>query len=163
MYKQNPFHNFEHASHVTMSVVLLDNYSPKAKIRPSKRVKQIVAPRPHLWYHVGSIDAVCLCFAASFDVDHPGVPNTQLVKENAISPPRRYEEKSVAEQFGGSGLELCSWTNSFSDLRHLVFHGQEMRRFRQLVVNSVATDIVWTRTSRLSATGRWERPFRKVP
>jgi hypothetical protein len=45
--------------------------------------------------------------------------------------------KSVAEQ---NSVDLA-WNlfmdEQFGDLRHLVLHGQEMRRFRQLVVNSV--------------------------
>jgi Adenylate and Guanylate cyclase catalytic domain/3'5'-cyclic nucleotide phosphodiesterase len=87
MYPENPFHNFEHASHVTMSV--------------SKLMARIVAPDQlsieelegdtmalKLHDHTYGITSdplthfACVFSALIHDVDHPGVPNAQLVKEN---------------------------------------------------------------------------------
>jgi hypothetical protein len=39
-------------------------------------------PRSHVRYHVGPAHAVCLHLQLIHDVDHVGVPNTQLIKEN---------------------------------------------------------------------------------
>jgi hypothetical protein len=88
-------------------------------------------------------------FAAHHDVDHPGVPNTQLVKE------RQYRHRVYQERGRAESVDLA-WNlfmdEQFSDLRHtLCSTDEEMRRFRQLVNTVMATDI-WTRTSRLSAT-----------
>jgi hypothetical protein len=77
----------------------------KRQLRPSKRAKHaVVAPRPHLRYHVGPLTQFACVFAAHHDVDHPGVPNAQLVKNATIAA--AYEGKSVAEQNCGPGLEL---------------------------------------------------------
>jgi 3'5'-cyclic nucleotide phosphodiesterase len=77
------------------------------------------------------------------DVDHTGVTNGQLVKENdpvAVM----YKNRSVAEQ---NSVELA-WSllmgDQFSDLRRVIYVNEnEYRRFRELVVNTVlATDIM---------------------
>ena len=102
MYQDNPFHNFEHASHVTMSVV--------------KLLSRIVAPTDEV-FQVQSKDSVassmhdhtygitsdpltqfaCVLSALIHDADHPGVPNAQLVKEgNNLAT--FYQNQSVAEQ-----------------------------------------------------------------
>jgi hypothetical protein len=99
MYRDNPFHNFEHASHVTMSV--------------SKLLSRIVAPTDIdfvsssksqvLHDHTYGITSdpltqfCCVLSALIHDVDHSGVPNTQLVKENKTMA-AYYKGRSVAEQ-----------------------------------------------------------------
>ncbi len=77
------------------------------------------------------------------DVDHMGVPNIQLVKEN--DPVAQvYCNKSVAEQ---NSIDLA-WEllmeSRFDNLRRQIYTTEpEFKRFRQLVVNSVlATDIM---------------------
>ena len=69
------------------------------------------------------------------DVDHTGVPNTQLVKEHQ-SIAAVYRNQSIAEQ---NSVDL-SWNllmdDSFKDLRALIYSTEEEhKRFRQLVVN----------------------------
>ena len=100
LYRDNPFHNFDHASHVTLSV--------------SKLLTRIVAPTDFdfdnsatrsqmLHDHTYGITSdpltqfACVLSALIHDVDHTGVPNTQLVKENQ-SLATYYGERSVAEQ-----------------------------------------------------------------
>jgi class 3 adenylate cyclase len=97
MYRKNAVHNFEHASHVTMSV--------------TKLLSRIVAPKnigddnlDELHDHTYGITSDLLTqFACVFstlihDVDHTGVPNAQLVKKNnPISD--LYHNRSVAEQY----------------------------------------------------------------
>lgn len=77
------------------------------------------------------------------DVDHTGVPNSQLVKENARVA-AYYKNKSVAEQ---NSVDM-SWSllmePQFRSLRQTIYCDEaELTRFRSLLVNAVmATDIV---------------------
>ena len=141
LYHNNPFHNFEHASHVTMSVC--------------KLLSRIVAPSDlsldasSLHDHTYGITSdpltqfACVFSALIHDVDHPGVPNTQLVKEDTHLA-RKYCNKSIAEQ---NSVDLA-WgilmSDDYMDLRNTICACEdEYRRFRQLVVNAVmATDIM---------------------
>ncbi|CAJ1968567.1 unnamed protein product [Cylindrotheca closterium] len=167
LYKDNPFHNFEHASHVTASV--------------KKLLKRIVTVDEGNGLsgssnHSSSLDLVDLAghsygitsdpltqFAVVFsaiihDVDHPGVPNTQLVKEKTRSA--QIYQKSIAEQ---NSVEL-SWDmlmgDEFRTLRACIYQtGDELKRFRQLVVNTVmATDVVDKELQELRKS-RWEKAF----
>lgn len=84
----------------------------------------------------------CVFSAIIHDVDHQGVPNSQLVKENT-SQAAVYGGKSVAEQ---NSVDLA-WEllmhDSFADLRRVIYTTQnEFERFRQLVVNSGTPVIV---------------------
>ena len=77
------------------------------------------------------------------DVDHTGVPNSQLIEEHA-SIASVYKNKSVAEQ---NSIDIA-WDllmqDAFIDLRRTIYQTQdEFSRFRQLLVNTVlATDIM---------------------
>lgn len=160
MYRFNPFHSFEHASHVTMSVV--------------KLLSRIVAPTDemdnenmasNMHDHTYGITSdpltqfACVLSALIHDADHPGVPNAQLVKEmNHLA--KFYMNQSVAEQ---NSVDLA-WNllmdENFSNLRGAIYGTEdEMKRFRQLVVNSVmATDIVDKELKSLR-NARWEKAF----
>jgi hypothetical protein len=84
-------------------------------------------------------------FAVAFsalihDVDHTGVPNTQLIKEK-VSIATIYKNQSIAEQ---NSVDL-SWNllmdDSFKELRSYIYStNAEMTRFRQLVVNGKFCD-----------------------
>lgn len=79
----------------------------------------------------------CVLSALIHDTDHPGVPNAQLVKEGSQLA-AFYNNKSVAEQ---NSVDL-SWNllmdDNFKNLRNAIYGTHdEMKRFRQLVVNSV--------------------------
>ena len=93
------------------------------------------------------------------DVDHPGVPNTQLVKEGNDMA-RMYDGLSVAEQ---NSIDL-SWKllteSRYDALRRTICPTPEdAQRFRQLVVNTVlATDIVDKKLKNLR-NERWDRAF----
>ncbi|CAB9507971.1 Receptor-type guanylate cyclase gcy [Seminavis robusta] len=157
-----PFHNFEHASHVTMSVV--------------KLLSRIVAPKAvssdgegdfnkELHDHTYGIASdpltqfAVVMSALMHDVDHVGVPNIQLVKEKAAIC-AKYRNQSVAEQ---NSVDM-SWhllmDPDFQDLRATIYSSQEeLTRFRQLVVNTVlATDIVDKELKELR-NARWDRAF----
>ncbi|GAX14200.1 hypothetical protein FisN_20Hh177 [Fistulifera solaris] len=160
MYRNNPFHNFEHASHVTMSVV--------------KLLSRIVAPDVdavnsdlestlHDYTYGITSDPLtqfaCVLSALIHDVDHPGVPNTQLVIENPQLA-KFYKDKSVAEQ---NSVDL-SWDllqdSTFNDLRLAICPTEHDRiRFRQLVVNSVMATDIMDKDLKALRNKRWERAF----
>ena len=93
------------------------------------------------------------------DADHPGVPNSQLVKENARSA-QIYKNKSVAEQNSVDLAWEIFMRDEYKDLRACIYQTEEdLRRFRQLVVNTVmATDIVDKELQALRKK-RWETAF----
>ena len=162
MYRENPFHNFEHASHVTMSVL--------------KLLSRIVAPADlqsdtdkTLHDHTYGITSdpmtqfAVVLSALIHDADHPGVPNTQLIKENA-SIASVYKNKSIAEQ---NSVDLA-WDllmdDAYADLRRAIYVTEEdFLRFRQLVVNVVlATDIMDKDLGALRKD-RWNKAFSECP
>ena len=77
------------------------------------------------------------------DVDHPGVPNATLVKEESPDAVT-YQNKSVAEQNSVDVAWKLLSAPCYAELRACIFTNKsEYQRFRQLVVNTVlATDIV---------------------
>lgn len=93
------------------------------------------------------------------DVDHQGVANVQLVREEPKMG-ELYRNKSVAEQ---NSLDVA-WdmlmSKRFDRLRKYVFGNKsELMRFRQLIVNLVlATDIFDKELGQLRKD-RWERAF----
>ena len=163
MYKNNPFHNFDHASHVVMSVI--------------KLMSRIVAPTDQhmddnaatLHDHTYGITSdpltqfACVFSALIHDVDHLGVPNTTLVAEHT-DVASKYNNRSVAEQ---NSLDLA-WNelmdeSKYIELRALLFTDHaELIRFRKLVVNGVmATDIA-DKDLKTLRNNRWDKAFIKA-
>ncbi len=138
LYKKNPFHNFEHASHVSMSCIKLLN-------RIASYDEDNLDSSNHHTYGICSdpLTSFAIVFSALIhDVDHCGVPNAQLVKEQAPVA-NMYKNKSVAEQNSidiGWGLLM---EPTYSNLRrHIYTTVAEYNCFRQIVVNCImATDI----------------------
>eukprot|EP00980_Cylindrotheca_fusiformis_P013629 scaffold3508_cov113-Cylindrotheca_fusiformis.AAC.9 len=169
MYHDNPFHNFEHAIHVTASVKKL-----MSRIVNMDEGNGLEIKNPDI--SMDSVDLADLAghsygitsdpltqFAVAFsaiihDMDHPGVPNTQLVKENTRSA--QIYKKSVAEQNSVHLAWDILMSDKFSALRACIYQTEsELRRFRQLVVNTVmATDIVDKELQALRKA-RWEEAF----
>jgi len=163
----NPFHNFSHASHVTMSANKILNRVVSADdfVVESTSLNRVAAKLHDYTYGITSdplTHFVCVFSALIHDVDHPGVSNAQLIKEHhdmALA----YENKSVAEQ---NSVDLA-WgllmDTSFKDLRRALFADEaDRKRFRQLLVNSVmATDIFDPELVKVR-NERWEKAFRVV-
>jgi hypothetical protein len=151
------FHNFEHASHVCMSV--------------AKLMSRIVAPdqefvneseRHDSTYGITSdplTQFACVFAALIHDVDHPGVPNSQLIKEKT-GVAAIYKNKSVAEQNSVNLAWNLLMDSKYKSLRDSICDNQqEILRFRQLVVNAVmATDIMDIDLKELREA-RWQRAF----
>jgi class 3 adenylate cyclase len=161
LYRENPFHNFEHASHVTMSV--------------SKLLSRIVAPREEagdekdkeslLHDHTYGITSdpltqfAVVLSALIHDVDHRGVPNFLLIKEEE-GLANVYNGKSVAEQNSVDIAWASLMSPEFEELRGCIFGDiSELRRFRQLLVNSVIATDIFDKELGVLRKSRWEKAF----
>lgn len=103
-------------------------------------------------------------FASTFaalihDADHPGVPNSQVAKEETIHA-KKYGNRSVAEQRSVDVAWELLMEDRFIDLRNAICPSPtELQRFRQLIVNIVmATDIMDKDLKRLR-NERWDKAF----
>ena len=169
MYQHHPFHNFEHASHVTMSVVKLLSRIKGPDLPVNKTSQDGNDSHAALHDHTYGITSDPLTqFAVIFsaiihDVDHPGIPNVQLVKEQTRLA-QAYQNKSVAEQ---NSVDLA-WNllmdHSYDRFRRAIYgNPSELRRFRHLVVNTVmATDIMDKDLGALRKA-RWDKAFSSEP
>ena len=169
-YKDVPFHNFEHASHVALSANKLikriiapeDVDYNKDGTNNGERMESLASDLHHSTFGISSdpLTHFVVVFAALVhDVDHTGVPNAQLVKEeDPIAV--RYHNKSVAEQHSVQlALETLA-EPQYGDLQNCIYaNNYEENRFRQLVINSVmATDIV-DRDLDTLRKNRWTKAF----
>ncbi|CAB9497225.1 Receptor-type guanylate cyclase gcy [Seminavis robusta] len=159
----NPFHNFEHASHVTMSVVKLLTRIVAPEDVLKEEDDDVVDKRLHD-YTFGITSDPLTQFACAFsalihDVDHQGVPNTQLIKEK-FDISAIYRDQSVAEQNSVDLAWALLMEDNFKDLRDVIYETEDERQhFRQLVVNVVlATDICDAELKALR-NGRWAKAF----
>jgi hypothetical protein len=165
LYRNNPFHSFQHASHVAQSVTKLlsrvvrkDEIDYNTMAYKKKRTAEI-----HNYTYGITSDALtqfaCVFSAMIHDVNHPGVPNAVLVKEEAEIA-KIYKNKSVAEQNSVDIAWNMLMEPRYEELRKCIYSTQEeLDRFRQLVVNSVmATDIVDKELGALRKK-RWDTAF----
>jgi hypothetical protein len=153
----NPFHNFPHASHVAMSV--------------AKLLSRIVGPdkdfesHEQLHDHTYGITSdpltqfACVFSALIHDVDHSGVPNSQLVKEET-EVSKVYQGRSVAEQ---NSINI-SWNiliePKYAELRKTICENRQAEvRFRQLVVNAVCATDIMDKDLKLARNQRWAKAF----
>lgn len=101
----------------------------------------------------------CVLSAIIHDLDHPGVPNARLCEEKALIA-SIYKGKSIAEQNSVDIAWQLLMDERFQHLRATIYSTDaELKRFRQLIVNSVmATDIVDKELKALR-NARWEKAF----
>jgi class 3 adenylate cyclase len=166
MYHENPFHNFEHASHVTMSVSkLMARIVAPDQLSPEELKGDKVALTLHDHTYGITSDPLthfaCVFAALIHDIDHQGVPNIQLVKENTATA-AVYKNKSVAEQ---NSVDLA-WDlfldSKFANFRATICAtADEMKRFRQLVVNSVMATDIMDQDLKALRNARWDRAFQE--
>jgi 3'5'-cyclic nucleotide phosphodiesterase len=155
---------FSQASHVTMSINKLLNRIVAPRIDPdvcSDAEQQAAFLHDHT---CGITSDPLTQFAVVLsglihDLDHPGVSNGQLIKEDpkmAI----RYKEKSVAEQ---NSVDLA-WDllmlNEYDELRTAIFSTEtELRRFRNLLVNSIIATDIFDKELGALRKNRWNKAF----
>eukprot|EP00934_Nitzschia_sp_Nitz4_P008800 Nitzschia sp. Nitz4//scaffold306_size21755//8//3956//NITZ4_008587-RA/size21755-snap-gene-0.14-mRNA-1//-1//CDS//3329547105//8790//frame0 len=171
MYQHNPFHNFEHASHVALSAnklmkrIVMPEEVDYRRDGTQKVIEKMLAVAKDLHLHTLGISSDPVAqFAVVFsalihDVDHPGVPNFVLAKEEP-DVAEKYRNTSIAEQRSVDVAWGILMENGFENLRQCMFPTQqELKHFRQLVVNTVlATDIFDKELGQLRKA-RWQKCF----
>jgi class 3 adenylate cyclase len=167
LYNDNPFHSFDHASHVGMSVAKLLSriVKPEEVLASPNLANEEKSLGLSLHGHTFGISSdpltqfACVYSALIHDVDHPGVPNSRLVQENSPLA-TRYKGKSIAEQNSVDIAWNMLMREEYNALRDVICPTeQELKRFRQLVVNAVmATDIIDKDIVQLR-NDRWEKAF----
>lgn len=152
LYRDHPFHSFEHASHASMSAVKLLS----RVIGPLSKRRQGLGSGSdddisndfmmgENTYGITSDPLTQFTVVLStviHDCDHRGVPNSVLGKEEP-SLASMYKHRSLAEQ---NALDVAWRTlmgSEFRELRRAIYATPaELRRFRQILVNTVmATDL----------------------
>ena len=155
-YRPNKFHNFLHATHVTITVHRL-----LTRIVTTDSMNFHVTGSPY----AGQIDSdpllkLAVVFSALVhDVDHSGVPNEQLVRENPELA-AMCVGASVAEQ---NSIEIA-WEllmdPCYADLQRYIFSSKsELLRFRQIVVNLVMATDMCNQQAKISRNKRWHAAF----
>jgi len=154
MYRNHPFHNYEHASHVTLSMEkMLSNVKVKAADSfhgSSDNMNNISGE-----FTLGSLNGytndltndplaqfAVVYSALIHDVDHPGCSNAQLLKDKDELA-LKYNGKSPAENHS---IDLAWSTLMLPDYKELVDclcpTIEDLERLKQLVTDAVlATDI----------------------
>jgi len=182
-YNDNEFHNFEHASHVTMSVtklltrvVTLDDDHYKNKKDKKKSSSSTDSAEDHSESSSSSSSSACqeytrgisndpltkfaviLC-ALVHDADHPGVPNAQVVKEKHERA-EQYGNRSVAESHSISVAWGLLMKDEYVALRRCICPtAEDLDRFHDLIVTVVlATDIV-DKDLKAERNARWAKVF----
>lgn len=175
MYRDNAFHNFEHASHVMMSTTKLLQRVVSQEIVEKSNMCDLA----HLNQVDPAANALCvdsygittdplLQFSVAFialvhDVDHRGVSNQQLVQD---SDPLAslYKGKSVAEQ---NSIDLAFnlfMKSDFVDLRACLFSTpHELAYFRQFLVNGVIATDIFDKDLMAFREERWNQAFPTQP
>jgi Adenylate and Guanylate cyclase catalytic domain/3'5'-cyclic nucleotide phosphodiesterase len=168
-YRDVPFHNFEHASHVVMSasklmkrILLPDGIDGKGVTQSGQADVAIAQDVHRITYGLSS--DLLLQFAVVFsglvhDVDHTGLSNKEL---SDIDDPvaLAYEKKCVAEQNSVRIAWEMLMSDKYKALRECIFESEsDKRRFRELLVDSVlATDIADKELGTLRKS-RWDDAF----
>ena len=145
-FTDNPFHNFEHASHVVQSTVKLLGRIIAPDISQSTVEHNDIGSVLHDHTYGITSDPLtqfaCVFSALIHDVDHRDVPNSLLVEEDP-SFALLYQNKSIVEQHSIKVAWDMLMGAEYANLRHAIYQTEEEQtRFRKLVVISVvATDI----------------------
>lgn len=160
-YRDVPFHNFEHASHVVMSsrklmkrVIEPDNvdYQKDDAERQIHESTYGISTDPLLLFTV-------VFSALIHDADHTGLSNGELIaKKDPLA--QIYMERSVAEQNSVDMAWKILNEDQYAELRGCIYRNEEeLQRFRQLLVNAViATDIA-DKSLKSLREGRWDAAF----
>lgn len=166
-YADNPFHNFEHACHVTMSTqkFLKRIVEPKIEqimIEDEKNITEVASKIHSYTYGINSDPLTVLAILISalvHDADHRGVSNMQL----GIESPKMaafYTNRSIAEQ---NSLDI-SWdllmSDQFANLHRCLFSSEaDLNRFRQVLVNVVLATDIFDKEINAARKERWKKAF----
>jgi len=156
LYNDIPFHNFEHASHVTLAA--------------NKLVSRMVASDDftdtelyNLTYGISTdpLTQFGIIFSALIhDLGHPGVTNAQLVTEDDPVA-LEYRGRSVAEQNSVSVAWALLMQPRFQRIRECLYTTTtERKRFRQVLINAVMATDISDRSTLHEQQRKWNLAFR---
>jgi hypothetical protein len=154
MYRDNPFHNYEHASHVTLSMEkMLSRVTEATKGKQSMNRYQNDISSDRL------AQFAVVYSALIHDVDHTGVSNGQLVKEKdrvAVL----YDDKSPAENHSIHLAWRTLMQPQYKDLVECLCPTEEEKdRLKKLVTKAVLATDLFDDDLRKSRNERWEHVF----
>eukprot|EP00934_Nitzschia_sp_Nitz4_P004372 Nitzschia sp. Nitz4//scaffold277_size25017//9057//13286//NITZ4_008346-RA/size25017-snap-gene-0.31-mRNA-1//1//CDS//3329545341//4362//frame0 len=167
MYRQNPFHNFAHASYVVMAVTkYLNRINAATELDVGFDAdRQHSSTHAAMHGHTYGITSdplthfACVFSALIHDVDHPGVPNPQLIQENERLA-TIYKNRSVAEQRSFDMSWDLFMDSSFNLLRNALCPTEaELLRFRRLVINCVMATDLGDKELKELRNNRWSAAF----
>lgn len=152
-YNDAPYHNVEHAYHVTISInkmldLILNTDIQGQRLHPTYGLRN--DPLMHL---------VLIFSALIHDAEHRGIPNRQLVLEDD-SLAILYNDQSIAENrslFLGFS-ELLK--DNYKELRAAMFTSpDEYRRFRKACVNLILTTDIASPERTQIGKSKWKEAF----
>jgi class 3 adenylate cyclase len=158
-YHANSFHNFDHATHVMLSVVKL----LKRIVAPTQNEEDIDDEAMHDYTFGITSDPLTqfsvVLSALVHDIDHSGVPNSRLSQEQERLA-QIYHGKSIAEQNSVDIAWGLLMDERFDALRMVIYSTvEDLKRFRQMMVHTVlATDIMDQELSK-ERKERWSATF----
>jgi hypothetical protein len=158
LYRLNPFHNFEHATHVSQAVIKFLN---RIESICEKESDQLSPAQRNLCSSVlDPLNSFAIVFSGLVhNVDHQGLSNAALSKED----PRLadfYHQRCVNEQNSFDVAWGVLMDSAYSDLQHCIFQNEtEQKRFRQLVVSSVLSTDILDAQLKESRETRWSLAF----
>ncbi|KAL7568107.1 hypothetical protein ACA910_019505 [Epithemia clementina (nom. ined.)] len=167
---ENAFHNFSHASHVIMSVdkllkrIVAPDINLDQKDVPNESAQSAyVGLQLHDYTHGITSDPLTqfaiVLSALVHNVDHHGISNAQLSKENPKLA-QIYRDKSIAEQNSINLAWDILMRKDFQDLRHCIYTDQnELGRFRQTVINVVLATDIFDKELNEQRKQRWNNAF----
>jgi hypothetical protein len=155
LYNSVSFHAFDHATHVTMTMVNMFNHMVPPTDAASDTASSI-ASDPLAKF-------ACLFAALIHDVDHPGASNFQLIKEKKEMA-SIYKGKSIAEQNSLDQAWGLFTSPPFDRLRmSLCANDKELAIFRQLVVNLVIATDLFDKDLNQVRSDRWNKVVIGIP
>lgn len=179
MYRDLPFHCFEHASHTILSVTKLLTAVEATATTNHKRQTQVGYQKSSssLFHHDDDNDETLVDMMTCDRILHPmtqfsivfaalvhdmdyEIPNTQLIKEESTLA-SKYNNQSIAEQNSiDRAWSLFMETSKYKDLRECIFATQdELDGFRSLLVKSIIATDLWDKELVNSRRQRWNDTF----
>jgi hypothetical protein len=162
-YRDVPFHNFDHVSHVIMSASKLMQriVNPDGINYGDDSAKVALAVHEKTY---GISSDPLLQFATVFsalihDVEHTGLTNAEL---NAMDAPEavHYKKQSAAEQNSVDVAWAILMESNYKNLRACIYTNEsELRHFRNLIVNAVMATDIGDKKLKEYREGRWDVAF----
>jgi hypothetical protein len=173
-------HNFQHASHVTMSVTkLMSRIELEAPAAPASSAdlgatsgddvvttttgSNTSSSSTSNMHRLLTADPLtpfaCALSALIHDLDHPGVSNATLIEEKDDLA-QLYHEKSPAEQHSIDLAWDMLFEPRFEGLRSVIYtNKEELICFRQLLVNAVMATDIMDKDLKAQRNERWAKVF----